>query len=249
MGVTAHYIDLNCDVGEGVGNEASLFPYISSCNIACGGHAGDASSMLQTAILAAKHGVKVGAHPSYPDREHFGRVSVGMKAAAFQATIEEQLIGFSEILEAQEIPLHHIKAHGALYNDLAAGGPLAQQYLEVLQNFRPGMLVYAPCGSRFAGIAREKGFQVWEEGFADRAYEPDGSLASRKKPGAVLTDPGAVSRQVREMVLEGRVRCVDGSYFQLQPNTCCLHGDTPKAEEILTFLIKSLARESIRIRK
>lgn len=205
--------------------------------------------MIQTATLAAKHGVQVGAHPSYPDREHFGRVSVEMEAAAFQESMEGQLVGLSEILDSREIKLHHIKAHGALYNDLAGGGPLALQYLEVLQNFWPGILVYAPCGSPFAGIAREKGFQVWEEAFADRAYEADGNLVSRKKPGAVLTDPGAVSRQVREMVLGGRVRCEDGSYFPLKPQTYCLHGDTPKAEEILTFLIKSLARDSIHIRK
>lgn len=245
----AHRIDLNCDVGEGVGNEASLFPFISSCNIACGGHAGDTDSMLKTARLARNHGVKIGAHPSYPDRDHFGRVHMELTVDVLQESIEQQITALQEVLTPLEIPLHHIKAHGALYNDLAKGGSLALQYLEVLERFGKDILVYAPCGSPFVQLARERGFQVWEEAFADRAYEADGSLVSRKKPGAVLTTPEAVSTQVREMALSGRVRCIDGSYFSLNANTICLHGDTPNAGEILTFLIKSLTEDSIQIQK
>jgi UPF0271 protein len=247
--VKVHWIDLNCDVGEGVGNEDSLFPYISSCNIACGGHTGDADSMLQTATLAQKHGVKVGAHPSYPDRDHFGRVHMELDRDVFQECIEQQIAALAAILSAHEIPLHHIKAHGALYNDLATGGSLAFQYLEVLETFGRHLLIYAPCRSRFASLARKQGFEVWEEAFADRAYESDGSLVSRKKAGAVLTSPEAVGHQVREMVLSGKVHCVDGSYFSLQANTYCLHGDTPNAAEIVMFLTKALQRDSIRIQK
>lgn len=243
------YIDLNCDVGEGVGNEASLFPYISSCNIACGGHAGDADTMRQTAGLARKHGVKVGAHPSYPDREHFGRIRMDIEAKALQGHLETQISDLKGILAPLAIPLHHIKAHGALYNDLAPGGSLALLYLEVLERFGKEFLIYAPCGSPFADLAREHGFKVWEEAFADRAYEADGSLVSRKEPGALLTSPGEVSQQVLEMVLSGRVRCVDGSYFSLAADTYCLHGDTPNAVEILTYLTKSLSGESICIQK
>ena len=249
MKLETHCIDLNCDVGEGVGNEASLFPYISSCNIACGGHAGDPASMLQTATLAGKYHVKIGAHPSYPDREHFGRVHLDLDRDGFQESIEQQITALLEILGRLKFPLHHIKAHGALYNDLAAGGPLALQYLEVLERFGNGVLVYAPCGSPFARLAGERGFQVWEEAFADRAYEADGTLVSRKKPGALLTSPRKVHEQVREMVLSGRVRCSDGSYFTLSPATYCLHGDTPNAVEILTYLVKSLSGESIQIQK
>lgn len=244
-----HSIDLNCDVGEGVGNEASLFPWISSCNIACGGHAGDTASMLETATLATKHRVKIGAHPSYPDREHFGRAHMELDKEELQESIEQQITALLEVLGTLGLPLHHVKAHGALYNDLAAGGALALQYLEVLQRFGTNILVYAPCGSPFARLAGERGFQVWEEAFADRAYNADGSLVSRKKPGALLTSPRQVGEQVREMVLSGRVRCTDGSYFSLSPKTYCLHGDTPNAAEILTYLVKSLSGDSIQIQK
>jgi UPF0271 protein len=244
-----YHIDLNCDVGEGVGNEASLFPLISSCNIACGGHAGDAATMLQTATLARKHQVKIGAHPSYPDREHFGRLHMQMDKAELQKSIEQQITSLVEILGGPGTALHHIKAHGALYNDLASGGPLALQYLEVLEPFGNDVLVYAPCGSPFARLATDRGFKVWEEAFADRAYQADGTLVSRKKAGALLTSPSQVSEQVMEMVLTGRVRCADGSYFALRPRTFCLHGDTPNAVEILMFLVKSLQGESIQIQK
>jgi UPF0271 protein len=244
-----HRIDLNCDVGEGVGNEAFLFPHISSCNIACGGHAGDADSMRQTAVLAREYSVKVGAHPSYPDREHFGRVHMALSREMLRASIEQQIRSLEQVLGPLKIPIHHIKAHGALYNDLAAGGPLALQYLEVLEPFASHTLVYAPCGSAFARLARDRGFEVWEEAFADRAYQSDGSLVSRKTPGALLTSPQQVSQQVREMVLSGRVRCIDGSYFYLNADTFCLHGDTPNAGEILKVLIKSLSRESIHVQK
>ena len=249
MKLKTHRIDLNCDVGEGVGNEASLFPYISSCNIACGGHAGDADSMLNTATLARKYGVKTGAHPSYPDREHFGRAPIKLSSELLQQSIEQQIAALKEVLRPHEIPLHHIKAHGALYNDLAQGGSLALQYLEVLEQFGKDILLYAPCGSPFARLAGDRGFQVWEEAFADRAYEPDGNLVSRKKTGALLTSPLQVSQQVREMVLAGRVHCSDGSYFSLNPDTYCLHGDTPNAVEILTFLVKALSEDSIHIQK
>ena len=205
--------------------------------------------MLQTAILAQKHDVKVGAHPSYPDREHFGRVHMELEKEVLQAHIEQQIKALQEIIGPLDIPLHHIKAHGALYNDLAAGGALALQYLEVLESFGKDTLVYAPCGSPFADLVRDRGFQVWEEAFADRAYEADGSLVSRKKPGALLTSPQEVSRQVREMVFSGRVRCMDGSYFYLNPKTYCLHGDTPNASEILRFLVNSLSGDSIHVQK
>lgn len=174
---------------------------------------------------------------------------MALSEAELQASIEKQIRSLGLVLGPLKIPLHHIKAHGALYNDLAAGGALALQYLEVLEPYASNALVYAPCGSAFARLARDRGFGVWEEAFADRAYQPDGSLVSRKTPGAVLTSPQEVSLQVREMVLSGRVRCIDGSYFYLNANTFCLHGDTPNAGEILKVLIKSLSGDSIHVQK
>lgn len=242
-----HSIDLNCDAGEGVGNEPELFPYISSCSIACGGHAGDRSSMEATIGLAREHGVRVGAHPAYPDRENFGRVSMAIGRQELQKSIKDQLSNFMEAMRARGASLHHIKAHGALYNDLARGGSLAGAYLEVLEPYRQQAVLYAPCGSPFIGMALSRGFAVWEEGFADRAYEPDGSLVSRTRAGAVLTEPEAVFSQLREMVLKRRVMTSDGSWIFMEPQTYCLHGDTPNAVGILEYLKTALQGALIHI--
>ncbi len=242
-------IDLNCDVGEGVGNESLLFRHISSCNIATGGHAGDARSMREIALLAAKHKIRIGAHPSYPDREHFGRVTRVMEKREFQSSIEIQINGLFDILESHNLSMHHIKAHGALYNDLAPGGRLALEYLEVLEPFRDMSILYAPCGSEFARVAAECGFHLWEEGFADRAYRPGGSLVSRTESGAVLTDPATVAKQVLEMVLRNRVKCSDGSYYTMTPRTLCVHGDNPKANTILEYLTECLSEAAIPLEK
>ena len=244
-----HWIDLNCDVGEGVGNESLLFPFISSCSVACGGHAGDKASMIETVELALKHMVKIGAHPSYPDRDGFGRVSLHMEMDKLMVSISGQIRSLLQVLGDSQAALHHIKAHGALYNDLAKGGKLALAYLAAVEPFREMACLYAPCGSEFFDMAVSRGFRVWGEAFVDRAYEPDGSLVSRKKPGALLTSPAAVYQQVREMVLHCRVRSVEGSFWSLTPRTYCLHGDTPKAAEILTYLTEVLPRDSIHIRK
>jgi UPF0271 protein len=242
-----HWIDLNCDAGEGVGNEPELFPFISSCSIACGGHAGDETSMEATIRLARQHGVKVGAHPAYPDREHFGRITMSIGRKDLQYSLENQLKGFMAVMRALDAPLHHIKAHGALYNDLATGGSLAESYLEVLEPYRQEAVLYVPCGSSFIGMAASRGFTIWEEGFADRAYEPDGSLVSRTRPGAVLTAPQTVFNQLREMVIGRRVKASNGSWISMEPRTYCLHGDTPNAVQILEYLKTALPGALINI--
>ncbi len=241
-------IDLNCDVGEGVGNEALLFPYISSCNIATGGHAGDVSSMTQVASLAKAQQLRIGAHPSYPDRANFGRVSLEMEKQEFQESMRSQLNSIREVLSALNLKLDHIKAHGALYNDLAKGGALADAYLQVMEPFRGECVLYVPCGSEFAKIARDRGFEIWEEAFADRAYHSDGRLVSRSVPGAVLTDPEAVCNQVLQMISENRVMCTDGSFLHIQPDTICVHGDNPEALEILKRLRSTLFEASIPVK-
>jgi len=238
-------IDLNCDVGEGIGNEHLLFPHITSCNIATGGHAGDTDSMRAVAALAAAHQIRIGAHPSYPDPEHFGRVSMNMEKKEFQASMAAQIDEFLQVLAALNLSMHHIKAHGALYNDLACGGRMAVEYLEVLHPFRERYILYVPCGSAFSRMAVERGFSIWEEAFADRAYDPGGILVSRSEPGAVLTNPESVARQVMEMVRGNRVQCSDGTFYKMTPTTFCLHGDNPKAIVILKYLAECLSKASI----
>ena len=160
-----------------------------------------------------------------------------------------QILSLKTLLDDMNSPMHHIKAHGALYNDLAKGGTLAEYYLETIAPYRDSALVYVPCGSVFARMARALGFKVWEEAFMDRAYEPDGSLVSRKLPGSLLTTAEEVGAQLQEMVLHHRVKCRDGSYFSLEAQTYCLHGDTPNASEILMYLTESLLGELIQIRQ
>lgn len=240
-------IDLNCDVGEGVGNEPLLFPLISSCNIACGGHAGDQRSMEDTARLALAHGVRIGAHPSYPDREYFGRRSVKMADIEFRESIRAQVASLADVLGSLNTRLHHIKAHGALYNDLARGGSLAESYLEALEAYREKTILFVPCNATLATRARDLGFRVWEEAFLDRAYEADGSLVARNREGAVLSDPREIFSRLKEMAGKQRVLCADGSYLSLEADTYCLHGDTPNVVEILTFLTNNLHDSEITV--
>lgn len=244
----AHYeVDLNCDVGEGVGNERQLFPYISSCNIACGGHAGNRASMEEIVCLAGEAGVRPGAHPSYPDRENFGRKSMDLSVAELEETLLQQLRLMDEAAASAGVPLHHIKAHGALYNDLAANPALAREYFRILAPYRDSRVLFLPAGSDLPGLASSLGYTVWAEAFADRAYNADGSLASRSEPGAVLTEAPRVFRQVRDLVVTGRATTPDGQEIQLVPDTICIHGDTPGALEILMYLSLELPKESIQL--
>ncbi|WP_445382086.1 5-oxoprolinase subunit PxpA [Robiginitalea sp. IMCC43444] len=243
-----YQIDLNCDVGEGMGNEAALFPMISSCNIACGGHAGDVQSMREMVSLGLESGLHLGAHPSYPDKAHFGRRSIRMGDMELRDSIIQQLEALLKVIEQNKGTLHHIKAHGALYNDLASDLNLAETYLNALESFKDFAILYVPCGSPFSRYAVERGYRIWREAFADRAYEADGSLVSRTKPGAVLSDPEAVFHQVVQMVKEKRVRCLGGAFFSVEADTYCLHGDGPNVLEILMYLSKHLPDNSIFLR-
>lgn len=240
-------IDLNCDVGEGVGNEPELFPHISSCNIACGGHAGNRASMKEIVTLAGKAGVRAGAHPSYPDRENFGRKHMKLSARELEETLLEQLKLMDEVAGAAGVPLHHIKAHGALYNDLAANPDLAREYLRILTPYRESRVLFVPAGSELMRLASSLGYTTWGEAFADRAYNADGSLVARSTPGAVIHEAPRVFRQVRDLVVAGRVTTLTGPEIRLSPDTICIHGDTPGALEILMYLSLELPKESIRL--
>ena len=240
-------IDLNCDVGEGVGNEQELFPHISSCNIAGGGHAGNRESMKEIVTLAGKAGVRAGAHPSYPDRENFGRKHMQLTARELEESLLEQLQLLDEVAAAAGVPLHHIKAHGALYNDLAENPALAREYLRILTPYRESRVLFVPAGSDLMRRASSLGYRVWGEAFADRAYNADGSLVARSEPGAVLTEAPRVFRQVRDLVLRGRATTPEGREIKLSPDTICIHGDTPGALEILMYLSLELPKESIRL--
>ena len=242
-------IDINCDVGEGVGNEALLFPHISSCNIACGGHAGDFETMTQVVALAKKHSIKLGAHPSYPDRQNFGRKVIEISDSELKQSIEQQLMDFGEVLDAQNCKLHHIKAHGALYNETARNPNLAKVYLNTILPYRNKALLYVPYGSVIAEMAHSMDFDIWYEAFADRNYEKDLKLVSRKHKEAIIEEPKQVLEHVLRMIKESKVYTLDGEIKEIKAHTYCVHGDTPSALEILTYLSQELPKHQVELQK
>lgn len=243
------YIDINCDVGEGIGNEAALMPLISSCNIACGGHAGSFEIMTEVIRMAANFGVKVGAHPSYPDPENFGRLSMEISEGELESSIRSQMQDIIGILKNEETELHHIKAHGALYNDIAKRTDLAKIFLSAVEDFKDAALIYLPNKSAIEAEALHAGFKIQREAFADRAYNSDLSLVPRTLPGAVIQNPEMVLHHLIEMVKTQSVTTLKGEKVGIQAETYCVHGDTPSALEILNYLTQELPKVNIRIKK
>lgn len=236
------HIDINCDLGEGVGNEAEVLPLVSSCNIACGGHAGDKTTMRWVVSLAKKHGVNVGAHPSFPDMANFGRVSMELPPKELIGTVRAQIERLDSICKEAGVQLHHIKAHGALYNDLAKGEDLAQVFLEAIAPYKADIFLYVPAMSAFAKLAIQKGFKIKREAFGDRNYKADLSLVSRKEANALIVSPQSVLEHVVRMVTEGKVRTVANTLENIKADTYCIHGDTPNALQILTYLSNELPK-------
>lgn len=226
-------IDINADVGEWTGDdparatEVALLPLVTTVNVACGAHAGDDQSIATTVELAAGLGLAVGAHPGYPDREGFGRRRLDLTSDALRATLREQLDRLAAACSAQGIPLTHVKAHGALYNAAATEPDLARIVAETTHAIDPGLALFGPPGSALLEAARETGLRGVAEGFADRAYEPDGSLRSRALGDAVLALPDLVASQAINIATRQGVAAVDGTWSEVRAETICLHGDTP----------------------
>ncbi|MGB5693811.1 MAG: 5-oxoprolinase subunit PxpA [Flavobacteriaceae bacterium] len=242
-------IDINCDVGEGMGNESQLLPLISSCSIACGGHAGDEESMSMSISLAQKHGVRIGAHPSYPDRKNFGRISIKLSPGDLLQSIRGQLSDFRMILDQKQAELHHIKAHGALYNDMIKDSKLAENFIQAIKPFINGVKLYAPGNSALAMAATRHDIAVSYEAFADRNYNKDLSLVSRSEAGALITSPESVLEHVVRMVHRGEVKTLQGQMVNIKANTYCIHGDTSSALQILMYLAEELPRQRISIER
>lgn len=242
-------IDINCDLGEGVGNEAELLPLISSCNIACGGHAGDEITMREVMELAKFNDVKIGAHPSYPDRANFGRKTLNISTKELQKSIQEQLDIFSMTLREMQLPLHHIKPHGALYNDIAKDVHLAKVFLEAISSYKELCFLYVPFSSVVSQEALKEGFKIKYEAFADRNYNSDLSLVSRKESNALIESPEKVLEHLLNMVTNGTVVSSTKEKITIKAETFCIHGDTPTALEILTYLSAELPKNQVEIKK
>jgi UPF0271 protein len=246
-------IDLNSDMGEGygpwpMGADERLAPLVSSINVACGFHASDPGTMRRTVRLAKRHGVAVGAHPSYPDRVGFGRRALGATPDEVRDDVTYQVGALWAFCRAEGLPLRHVKPHGALYNAAARDEALATAICEAVRAIDPALVLVALAGSRMLGVARRLGLRAAGEAFADRAYTPEGELLPRQEPGAVLHDPAVVAARAVRMARERKVSAVDGTVVTVDAETICLHGDTPGAAELAAAVRAALDREGIAIR-
>ena len=246
-------IDLNADLAESVerlanGSDAELMHYITSANIACGAHAGDAVTMEQTLELAQKFGLTVGAHPSYPDRENFGRVALDMPHADLTSSIHDQLTELATLAQRLEIPLVHVKPHGALYHACNTDAEVARAVARAVLAVDSHLIMIGQAASSCLAIYREMGLRAVAEAFADRAYEPDGALRSRKLPGSLLEDPTAAAAQAENIVVRGVVVTTSGSELPLAAETLCMHSDTPGASAIARSVRERLTPAGIQIR-
>jgi 5-oxoprolinase (ATP-hydrolysing) subunit A len=242
-------IDLNSDLGESPDSydvDAELMRFITSANIACGGHAGDAESVRRTVQLARSHGVAIGAHPSFPDRANFGRLAMTIDPAELQRSIEEQIRLVAEVAARLDLPVAHVKPHGALYHSASADAAVAQAIARAVRKVTPSAVVVAQCGSRAVECYADAGLLTASEAFADRAYEPDGTLRSRTLPGALLDEDRAVE-QALNIVLKQQVVASDGNPLNLRADTLCFHSDTPNAAAIAERVREALESARVRI--
>lgn len=220
-------IDINCDMGENIGNDEDIMSYITSANIACGFHAGDSKSMQATIQLAKKYGVAVGAHPSWLDAEGFGRREMSLPPDEVEALILYQLGALYAIAKAESVELHHVKPHGALYNQAAKDRILANAIARAVKRFSGDLILFGLAGSSLIGAGVEAGLSVANEGFPDRNYNPDGTLVSRKEPHAIIISPEDVAKHAVELIQNG----ILFGETHVKVDTLCLHGDHPHAAQ------------------
>ncbi len=240
-------VDINADLGEGAGHDEELFELISSANIATGFHAGDSDSMHAAVSAAKKHGVAVGAHPSFFDRENFGRKELKISSPEVFDAVAYQLGVFQAIASAVGVRPNHVKPHGALYNMAVRDRDLADAIARAIKSVDPRLILFAPDKSELARAGEAYALQVAREIFADRNYLNDGWLVPRTRPDALLRDPKEAARRVLRMLREHKVRSVEGRDVEVRGETICVHGDTPGAVEFARELRSQLEREGVRI--
>jgi UPF0271 protein len=246
-------IDLNSDLGESfgsfkIGNDKEVLQYITSANVACGYHAGDHHVMFDTVKLAKKYGVQIGAHPGYPDLAGFGRREMNLSPREIYQMTVYQVGALAAVAKVSGIKLAHVKPHGALYNMAAKDRKLADAIAEAVRNFDPNLVLFGLAGSELVKAGEEKGLLVAQEVFADRNYQPDGTLTPRSHANAMIEDTGFAVERVIRMINEGKVTAVDGTDMAIQADTICVHGDGPKAFEFVSILRQELESKNISLR-
>lgn len=244
-------VDLNCDLGESygvwtMGDDAQILPWISSANVACGFHGGDPQIMAGTVAAAAALGVAVGAHPSFPDRVGFGRRNLDVTPDEARTDVLYQIGALAGFCRRAGVPLQHVKPHGQLNNLAMTHRALAEAIVAGIADFDPGLVVVA-YGGELARAAQAKGLRVAYEAFADRAYHADGTLVSRREPGAVITETEQVVDRAIALATEGRVTTVEGTVLTLPVHTLCVHGDTPGAAGLVAEIRTGLSQAGIAV--
>ena len=226
-------LNINCDLGEGLNNEHIIMPLIDSCNIACGGHAGDSGSIIECVEISIKNNVKIGAHPSYPDKINFGRKIIDISLSELSYSIISQIESLETIANSYGLELNHIKAHGALYNQMMIDAELSNFYLDTIKDFKNKCSLFIPYKSEIEKIALKKGFSIIYEVFGDRNYNDDLSLVSRNNENALITDPESVVNHIKTIKETETVKTINGNYKKIKFDTICIHSDTNNSIEIL----------------
>ncbi len=246
-------LDLNCDMGESfgawtMGNDAAILPYVSSANIACGYHAGDAATMRETVACAIAHGVAIGAHPGLPDLQGFGRrfMQISEQQAYDMAVV--QIGSLAAVAASQGARLNHVKAHGMLYNMAVKDRALARGLARAVHDVDKSLVFFGLAGSIMIEEAQTLGLRTANEVFGDRSYQPDGSLTARHQPGAMITDVQKSIEQVLHMVQERTIIAQDGTRVTVQADTLCLHGDQPDAVEFAKAIRQALKESNITVK-
>ncbi len=248
-------IDLNCDMGESfgaytLGMDHEAIRYITSANIACGWHAGDPQVMNRTVQMARDHGVGVGAHPGYPDLIGFGRRDMDCTPEELRDYIVYQIGALQAFCRVHGTRLRHVKPHGALYLTAVEKEAVARAVAEAIVSVDPNLMFVALAGAKgevMRRIGRDVGLRVVYEAFPDRAYTPEGTLASRRTPGAVIKDPAVAAERALRMAAEGKIIATDGTVIEIEAQTLCVHGDTPTAVDLVRTIRRTLESENIRV--
>ena len=243
-------IDLNCDMGElpeaiADGTQESLMPSFTSINVACGGHAGDDATMRLTIQQALRHQVSIGAHPAYPDRENFGRTELNLSATEVADSVFQQVRTLASIATELNVQITHVKPHGALYNQAVRNRPLAQAIAEGVGRYSHNIVLVGLADSPMLEVFAQAGFPVAAEAFADRLYEPDGTLRSRKHLDALIRDPAKAAAQALSIAQRSSVIARDGTIVPVHAQTICIHGDTPGAPQIAEAVAKTLREAGV----
>lgn len=253
--MTKKTIDLNCDLGESfgvytIGKDDRVMAYISSANIACGGHAGDPTTIARTVGLAKSHSVSCGAHPGYPDLAGFGRRSMAITPDEIHNLVIYQIGALTAFCSAHQVPLNHVKPHGALYNTAVKEPPVAKAIADAVREVDAGLAIYVlagPAGDAQARATEDIGLRVIREAFPDRSYTHTGVLVPRHRPNAVLTDPVQIAERALMMAAEGVIESEDGQLISLKAQTLCVHGDTSEAVDLARQIRETLAANDIGI--